>query len=262
MKEAYYFSHDCNARHDPKMTAMRAAYGAEGYGWYWMLIEMMMESSDYKLDMQSKYTFNAFALQLQSETMQMQKFVQDCINEFELFVSDGQFFWSKSLLRRMEKRKKTSEKRSEAANKRWSNANASKSDANAMQNDAKESKGKESKVNENIKDICVSDESNKYDSEFENFWSAYPPKRKRDKAKTYKTWLKKTKSFDKVKMTECVERYAADKKTIGYDGSYAKMPTTFLNAETYKDYLTGGDGSESTGSSHGTSGKYTDFIIE
>jgi len=147
MKEAYYFSHDSNARHDPKMTAMRGAYGAEGYGWFWMLIEMMMEASDYKLDMHSKYTFNAFALQLQAESMQIEKFVHDCINEFDLFASDGHYFWSESLLRRMQKRKKISESRSKAANKRWKNANASESDANAMQNDAKESKGKESKRN-------------------------------------------------------------------------------------------------------------------
>lgn len=264
MKEAYYFSHDCNARHDPKMTAMRGAYGAAGYGWYWMLIEMMMESSDYKLDMQSKYTFNAFALQLQGETMQIKQFVEDCIHEFELFASDGQFFWSESLLRRMEKRKKISQKRSEAANKRWNDASASDNDANAMQNNAKESKGKESKVNkkEIKKDIPVPDESSTYDSEFENFWSSYPPTRKRDKAKTYKIWQKKTKSFDKVTLTECVKRYANDKRAIGNDGSFAKMPATFLNAETYKDYATGGAGNESDGSSGSSAGKFEDFIIQ
>ncbi|MDQ7860585.1 DUF4373 domain-containing protein [Peribacillus frigoritolerans] len=53
-KDAYYFTHDSNARHDPKVTAMRGVYGSEGYGWYWMLIEMLRESNDYKLDMHSK----------------------------------------------------------------------------------------------------------------------------------------------------------------------------------------------------------------
>lgn len=146
-KEAYYFSHDSNARNDKKILDMLSVYGAKGYGWYWMIVEMMRDASDYKLDMQSKYSFNAFALQLYADSTEIKDFIMDCIHEFGLFESDGSFFWSNSLLRRMEKKKKVSESRSNAANKRWNNANASNPDANAMQTDAKESKGKESKRN-------------------------------------------------------------------------------------------------------------------
>ncbi|ARF66698.1 conserved phage C-terminal domain-containing protein [Paenibacillus larvae] len=168
MKEAYYFSHDSNARHDPKITAMRGAYGAEGYGWYWMLIEMMRESSDYKLDMQGKYTFNAFALQLQGDSKKIEEFVHDCIHEFNLFCSDGTHFWSESLMRRMQIREQKSEARRKAAQARWNkekresgqpSENAeemqmhSNSSANGMQ--GKESKGKESKEKLNKKDNNV-----------------------------------------------------------------------------------------------------------
>jgi hypothetical protein len=150
-KDTYYFSHDSNARHDPKITAMRGVYGAEGYGWFFMLIEMMREADGYKLDMQSKYAFNAYAMQLQCECNAIASFVHDCINEFSLFSSDGCHFWSESLLRRMEKAQNKSDKARESARARWSkskkNANASKGDANASKNDAI----KESKVNE-IKD--------------------------------------------------------------------------------------------------------------
>ncbi len=31
-KDAYYFPHDCNARNDPKILALRSVFGAEGYG--------------------------------------------------------------------------------------------------------------------------------------------------------------------------------------------------------------------------------------
>lgn len=31
-KDAYFFAHDCNARNDPKILALRSVYGAEGYG--------------------------------------------------------------------------------------------------------------------------------------------------------------------------------------------------------------------------------------
>jgi hypothetical protein len=152
-KEAYYFSHDSNARHDPKITAMRGVYGMQGYGWFWTLVEMMREADGYKLDMKSKYAFNAYAIQTQSECNAIASFVHDCINEFELFASDGDNFWSESLLRRMELRESKSEKARNSAKARWSkeskNANAIENDANALKIDAKSMQGKERKVKEN-----------------------------------------------------------------------------------------------------------------
>lgn len=164
-KDAYYFSHDSNARHDPKITAMRGVYGSEGYGWYWMLIEMMRDANGYALDMHSKYAFNAYAMQLHTTADRIASFINDCIHEFELFASDGEYFWSESLLKRMELRDERSEKAKKAAEARWGktrknakdDANASKNtsegNANAVDNDAlkerkeKESKGKEIKEN-------------------------------------------------------------------------------------------------------------------
>ena len=35
-KDAYFFAHDCNARNDPKVLALRSVYGTEGYGLYFM----------------------------------------------------------------------------------------------------------------------------------------------------------------------------------------------------------------------------------
>lgn len=61
-KEAYYFSHDTNARNDPKILALRDNWGVEGYGIYWVLIEMLRESNDYKLPIKP-YIWNASAMQ-------------------------------------------------------------------------------------------------------------------------------------------------------------------------------------------------------
>lgn len=167
-KEAYYFSHDANARHDPKILALRSEYGVKGYGIYWIIIEMLREQEGYKLPLK-KYIFNAIAMQVQCKDFAKEDakvFVEDCINEFELFVSDAEFFWSNSLLKRMGKKQDLSEKRRAAAKARWekasdsndsvkkdeqNNASAMQMHANAMQDDArkgKESKRKESKVKE------------------------------------------------------------------------------------------------------------------
>lgn len=224
-KEAYYFSHDSNARYDPKMTAMRSVYGSEGYGWFWILIEMMREADEYKLDMQGKYTFNSYAMQMHTDCNAAERFVHDCIHEFDLFTSDGSYFWSKSLLRRMELREQISEKRRNAANSRWSkpekNANAQKGDANAMQ--GKESKRNKSKSNKNI-----------YTAEFEEFWSYYPSGK--GKAAAQKAFDKAANSGDDPEsMIAGAKKYAIECQKKGTPEDFIAHASTFLNNKRYKD---------------------------
>ena len=153
MKDAYYFSHDSNASQDPKILAMRSVYGWEGYGWYWMLIEMMREQQDYRLDISGKYVFNAFALQMHCTSDAAENFIMDCINEFNLFDTDGTTFWSNSLLRRMSEKDEKSIKDRLAAQTRWDKElSKCKRNADALQtqcdpNAIKERKGKENKDN-------------------------------------------------------------------------------------------------------------------
>lgn len=153
MKDAYYFSHDRNARGDPKILEMRSVYGALGYGWFWILVELMSEQEGYKLDISSKYAFHGLASQMQCDPEKAEQFITDCIEEFKLFDSDSKLFWSNTLLRRMGKAHEKSEKARKSAETRWQkkeeNANASENDANASNIDAiKESKEKERKEKE------------------------------------------------------------------------------------------------------------------
>lgn len=164
MKETYYFSHDYNARNDPKILAMRSEYGAEGYGWYWMIIEILREQPEYKLEY-NKYLCITLAMQLQCDKNALHGYVEKCINEYKLFTTDGTYIWSNSLLRRMVKKDAKSEKAKKAANARWhKDSNTSKtdendakkhaSDAQAMHeqctsNAIKEKKGKENKIKDN-----------------------------------------------------------------------------------------------------------------
>jgi len=94
VKDSYFFKHDSNARHDPKILAMRSVYGAEGYGWFWILIEMMRESAEYKLDLNGKYSGVVYSQELGGDAERVKQFIDDCINEFELFATDSTQFWS------------------------------------------------------------------------------------------------------------------------------------------------------------------------
>lgn len=122
---AYYFSHDLNARNDPKILILRSVYGMEGYGRYWVLIEMLREQSDFKI-MLSPHIWNALALQMQCKADAVKEFVEFCINDACLLASDGKAFWSPSLVRRMgaigNAKNVKSERAKKAAEARWGKA--------------------------------------------------------------------------------------------------------------------------------------------
>jgi hypothetical protein len=111
---------------------------------------MLRNESDFR--MRTHYKGIAFALQTHEDC------IKKLINEFDLFELDEQYFWSESLLKRMELKEERSEKARESAKKRWNrdiDANAmrthSERNADAMQlkeSKVKEIKEKESKVNE------------------------------------------------------------------------------------------------------------------
>lgn len=120
-KDVYWFSHDANARRDQKILEMRSVYGTEGYGWWWMLLELMREATDHKLKLSGKYTLPALAKELDADPGRLTEYINDCIKEFFLFESDGDYFWSPSLIRRLKKYDDFIEKCRDAANKRWGN---------------------------------------------------------------------------------------------------------------------------------------------
>ena len=157
-KEAYYFSHDSNARNDEKILMLMAEHGLEGYGAYWVLVEMMFESADTCLR-HDKVKGIAFANSI--AMAKLQEIIDTAITE-ELFVSDGTVFWSESLRRRKGRYNDLKEKRAEAgrigAAKRWENhgkhgkamakPKQTESTPIAKNSKGKESKGKETKVKE------------------------------------------------------------------------------------------------------------------
>ena len=146
IKDAYYFSHDANARHDPKIIKMISSYGMEGYGWYWVIIEMLREQDNYKLSIGDQNDIDVIAIQTNSKRSKIQKYINDCLKIFKLFKKSKKYLWSKSLLNRMEKMNEKREKGRKAAIKR--HYKGYQSDTKGMpkryQNDAlKEKKVKE-----------------------------------------------------------------------------------------------------------------------
>ena len=115
-----YFSHDENARNDPKVTKIRMRFGMEGYGCYFALLEILSTESGHRLAY-SQEQFEAIAYDFHC-TLDVKEFIDKCI-DVGLFQTDGEMFWSEAFNRRLEvaaeKAKKRAAKSKIAANARW-----------------------------------------------------------------------------------------------------------------------------------------------
>lgn len=89
---------------------------------------MLRNTENYKLPLE-KNTYRAIKMQT-GATIDIEKYINDCVKEYKenengngLFNTDGKFFWSESLLRRMTKMEEVSAKRKKAgqrgAQERW-----------------------------------------------------------------------------------------------------------------------------------------------
>lgn len=110
MKETYYFQHDYNARNDDKVKKLIRKHGFLGYGLFWAIIEDL-----YNNDNSLSLDYEGIAFDLRTEC----DCIKSIINDFDLFVIDGDTFGSLSVQKRLEARDAKSRKARESARKRW-----------------------------------------------------------------------------------------------------------------------------------------------
>jgi hypothetical protein len=149
-KDAYYFPHFSNARHDRKLKRVIKDLGIEGYGIYFMVLEVLRDQQDFK------YPLEDLDL-LADEFGTSESKLKVVVSNYDLFQLDmeNNFFSMKQKLYMQPYLEKT-QRAKDAAQLRWNkvkDANAlpnadANVDAFAMQ--GKESKVKESKVKEEV----------------------------------------------------------------------------------------------------------------
>lgn len=151
-KDAYYFSHDSNAKDDPKCVLLIEQLGLEGYGIYWVLIETLRDQPDYR------YPVNLIPALARRYNTTAEK-MKAVVGGYDLFTVDDNDFFSLSLMERMQKLDEKREIQRQKALKRWNPATAipEQCHGNAEVVPLKESKVKESKVKES-----KGKENNKY----------------------------------------------------------------------------------------------------
>jgi hypothetical protein len=143
-KETFYFPHDYEPTSDPKIQALLGEYGGMGYGVFWRVVEMMHSNAEHKLPLK-QYIFLAIAKQMLASAEQTEAIIHFAILPCELFISDGEYFWSNRVNENFKRRMEISEIRSKAGR---IGAIAKQKLASAEQNLAKPGKGKEKKGKE------------------------------------------------------------------------------------------------------------------
>jgi hypothetical protein len=145
-KDAFYFPHFCNARHDRKIRRLRKDLGVEGYGIYFMVLETLREQQDFMYPLQD--------LDLLAEEFGVAEAkVKVTVCNYELFeIDEEQKFFSPKMLLYLEPYFRMKEQRKLAgqasATKRSLNENSTVVERSLNGGSTKESKVKESKENE------------------------------------------------------------------------------------------------------------------
>ena len=96
-KDAYYFPHDANAKDDFKCTMLIETLGLEGYGAFWILIEVLRDQPTYSYPMS---LLNSVARKYNTTV----GLLEDVIKNYNLFIiKEDSMFYSESFSRRMAK---------------------------------------------------------------------------------------------------------------------------------------------------------------
>lgn len=128
MKGLQYITHDLGARNDPKLLTLQMEMGGQGLAIFWCLVEMLWEN-DGRLPLDP----HTIAFSLRWATADE---VDKVIREFGLFEIDGDHFFSRSALERIQQKKDSIEAASERGRKaiaaRWNRARGSENDADEI----------------------------------------------------------------------------------------------------------------------------------
>lgn len=116
-QDALSFLHDSNAHRNPQILKLLQRHGAAGYGQFWLLVELLRESTDNRIEHDD---IGAIAYGLHQDSDELKSLVESCV-EFGLFSADDHAFWSDGLNKRVERfleaKTRVSEARKEAGRK-------------------------------------------------------------------------------------------------------------------------------------------------
>ena len=240
-KDAFYFPHFANARHDRKIKRLRKQLGVEGYGIYFMILEILREQTDFKYPVED---IDLIADEIQTSDAK----VEAVIKNYSLFKIDEDKFFSSKLIQflnpylEQKKRNKiggikgnlikykklTKEEADKMTEEEIVNFNEKCKELSLFSGG--ESGSDRNKVNKS-KENKINNINNTDKINFDEFWNLYD-KKVGKKDKISKKW-DKLKKEDQEKVLEHVKKY----KQSQPDKQYRKNPETYFNNESWNDEI-------------------------
>ncbi len=190
MKDSYYFPHFCNARHDRKIKRVTKELGVEGYGIYFMLLEVLREQTDFT------YPLSEVDL-LADEFGTSEPKVKAVISNYGLFeVDEKNNFFSLKLVEFLQPYLRMKEQRVLAGKASAEKRKLLQQSFNDRSTTVQQSKVKKSKVNESkVNDIIIRKQT--FLEELKPFVEVYGKDMMNE---FYKYWTEDNKSGTKFKM--------------------------------------------------------------
>jgi hypothetical protein len=94
----FYFKHDISESQRPEVMQMRVDYKAKGYGFYNLIWEFLASRGGI-----AEYNPKLVAKAISEDPRSIAKFLDDCINKYGIFKSDGLNFWSDRIMEQDER---------------------------------------------------------------------------------------------------------------------------------------------------------------
>lgn len=215
-----YYTHQVGSHSHPKFKTLRAKYGWTGEGRFWALNNLAGQAENCRLDISKKYNKGTLAVDLGMTIEELDEFIDYLVNVCELFRYEDGCLTNDTLQENLEvvmiarekarerkeggskksscELRKSSSELSQNTKSGKSSAELSKSSHELNQSSCEQNKKvKESKVKESKGEISAHEPSSPATSQeesecsqvslFEQFWTAYPNKRSRDRAEAQ--WL-------------------------------------------------------------------------
>lgn len=210
MADKYWFKHDYNARNDDKNMELRAEFGAEGYGIFWMLLEKMAETHEGWLDGR---LMGGIGMDLGIDKKRIEMVINFCLSINLFHKNEEGFIYNSRMRDHKQMRLYLSESGKRGANKREENK-ASKPTIKG---------GLSTPSTEKIRrDINIA---------FDVFWNLYDYK-VGNKEKLNIKWCKLS-EIDRQDAIAFIPRY----KNSTPDKKFRKQPETFINNRSWTDEI-------------------------
>lgn len=243
-KDAYWFPHDSNARHDPKMTRLRMKFGLSGVGFFWCCVEFLRDQDEYKASLND---FDTLCFEFGIEST-----VIDEMIDIGLLTNDGDgIVYSDSLKNRMfywdEKKRKHSEAgklggrprvKKESKNKSMIKPGFSNDKGMIKPGESQEkAKTEQNRTEQTNKHNKIEQKTpippKGEESDFDKFWKSYP--NKTGKQAALKAWKKMKPNIDRCLSAVTVQRESEKWKKD--NGQYIPNPLTWINQGRWDDEI-------------------------